>query len=183
VAPEHAVPRRRRDRSGLTSTGLLLARTASLDRVRQVSEEEAAAMFEPPSWDERYSSEEQIWAEGGSTSAFSVLLPGTDPMGVCVEPPRYIAGLRPFEHWVYRTQPEGAPSGPGDLDLTIYGLRKYCRMALKGSPTVLLLLFIDGEHVLQRDPLGQELQAPRRRSSPNARDARSWAMSMRSGAG
>jgi predicted nucleotidyltransferase len=88
--------------------------------------------------------------------------PGTDDrdeMGVCVEPPQYIAGLRPFEHWVYRTQPEGAPSGPGDLDLTIYGLRKYCRMALKGSPTVLLLLFIDGEHVLQRDPLGQELQA------------------------
>jgi hypothetical protein len=42
------------------------------------------------------------------------------------------------------------PSGPGDLDLTIYGLRKYCRMALKGSPTVLLLLFIDGEHVIER---------------------------------
>jgi predicted nucleotidyltransferase len=58
-----------------------------------------------------------------------------------------------------RTQPEGAPSGPGDLDLTIYGLRKYCRMVLKGSPTVLLLLSIDGEHVLQRDPLGNELQA------------------------
>jgi uncharacterized protein len=37
--------------------------------------------------------------------------PGTDDrdeMGVCVEPPQYIAGLRPFEHWVYRTQPEGA---------------------------------------------------------------------------
>jgi hypothetical protein len=32
-------------------------------------------------------------------------------------------------------------------------------MVLKGSPTVLLLLFIDGEHVLQRDPLGNELQA------------------------
>jgi uncharacterized protein len=88
--------------------------------------------------------------------------PGTDDrdeMGVCVEPPEYIAGLRPFEHWVYRTQPEGVPSGPGDLDLTIYGLRKYCRMALKGSPTVLLLLFIDGEHVLERNRLGQELQA------------------------
>jgi hypothetical protein len=88
--------------------------------------------------------------------------PGTDDrdeMGVCVEPPEYIAGLRPFEHWVYRTQPEGVPSGPGDLDLTIYGLRKYCRMALKGSPTVLLLLFIVGEHVLERDALGLELQA------------------------
>jgi uncharacterized protein len=87
--------------------------------------------------------------------------PGTDDrdeMGVCIEPPAYIAGLRPFEHWVHRTQPEGSPSGPGDLDLTIYGLRKYCRMALKGSPTVMLLLFIDGEYVLERTPLGRELQ-------------------------
>jgi uncharacterized protein len=88
--------------------------------------------------------------------------PGTDDrdeMGVCVEPIEYIAGLRPFEHWVFRTQPEGVPSGLGDLDLTIYGLRKYCRMALKGSPTVLLLLFIDGEHVIERTKLGAELQA------------------------
>jgi predicted nucleotidyltransferase len=88
--------------------------------------------------------------------------PGTDDrdeMGVCVEPAEYVAGLRPFEHWVFRTQPEGVPSGPGDLDLTIYGLRKYCRMALKGSPTVLLLLFIDGEQVLERSALGAELQA------------------------
>lgn len=88
--------------------------------------------------------------------------PGTDDrdeMGVCVEPREYVTGLRPFEHWVFRTQPEGVASGPGDLDLTIYGLRKYCRLALKGSPTVLLLLFIDGEHLLERAPLGAELQA------------------------
>ncbi len=82
-----------------------------------------------------------------------------DEMGVCIEPPEYVLGLRPFEHWVSRTQDEGIPSGPGDLDLTIYGLRKYCRMALRGSPTVLLLLFIDGEHVIERTPLGAELQA------------------------
>jgi hypothetical protein len=82
-----------------------------------------------------------------------------DEMGICIEPPEYVLGLRPFDHWVSRSQPEGAPSGPGDLDLTIDGLRKYCRMALKGSPTVLLLLFIDGEHVLERNGLGVELQA------------------------
>jgi hypothetical protein len=51
------------------------------------------------------------------------------------------------------------PSGPGDLDLTIYGFRKYCRMALKGSPTVLLLLFVDGDDVLQCTDLGHELRA------------------------
>ena len=88
--------------------------------------------------------------------------PGTDDrdeMGVCIEPSEYVLGLRPFEHYVFRTQPEGVPSGPGDLDLTIYGLRKFCRLALKGSPTVLLLFFIDGEHLLARTPPGERLQA------------------------
>jgi uncharacterized protein len=88
--------------------------------------------------------------------------PGTDDrdeMGVCVEPPEYVVGLRPFEHWASRTQPEGRPSGPGDLDVVVYGLRKFCRLALKGSPTVLLLLFVDGEHVVERSPIGEELQA------------------------
>ena len=88
--------------------------------------------------------------------------PGTDDrdeLGVCVEPPEYVIGLREFDHYVFRTQPEGVPSGPGDLDLTVYGLRKFCRLALKGSPTVLLLLFIEGPHLLARTAAGERLQA------------------------
>ncbi len=88
--------------------------------------------------------------------------PGTDDrdeMGVCIEPPEYVLGLRAFEHYVFRTQAEGVPSGPGDLDLTIYGLRRFCRLALKGSPTVLLLFFVEGEHLLARTPVGERLQA------------------------
>ena len=88
--------------------------------------------------------------------------PGTDDrdeLGICVEPPEYVLGFRRFEHFVYRTQPEGAPSGPGDLDLTVYGLRKWFHLALKGSPTVLLPLFVPDEHVIARTDLGRELQA------------------------
>lgn len=88
--------------------------------------------------------------------------PGTDDrdeMGVCIEPPEYLLGLREFEHYVFRTQPDGAPSGPGDLDLTIYGLRKFCRLAAKGSPTVLLLLFVPTEQLIVRTDLGDRLQA------------------------
>ena len=50
--------------------------------------------------------------------------PGTDDrdeMAVCVEPPEYLLGLREFEHYVFRTQPDGVQSGPGDLDLTYTG--------------------------------------------------------------
>jgi predicted nucleotidyltransferase len=97
----------------------------------------------------------------GST-AHGLSNPGTDDrdeMAVCVEPPEYLLGLRTFEHYVERTQPEGSPSGPGDLDLVVYGLRKYCRLALKGSPTTLLLLFARDDLVLERTSLGEELQS------------------------
>ena len=74
-----------------------------------------------------------------------------DEMAVYVEPPEFILGLARargirgglygFEHYVERTQPEGVRSGPGDLDLVAYSLRKYVRLALKGHPTILLPLF------------------------------------------
>lgn len=82
----------------------------------------------------------------------------TDEMGVCIEPPEYVVGLRQFEQWVYRTQPEGHPSGPGDLDLTIYSLRKFVRLALGGNPTTLLLLFAPRSECRVYTRLGAELQ-------------------------
>jgi hypothetical protein len=79
-------------------------------------------------------------------------------MGVCIEPPEYLLGFQRFEHFVYRTQPEGHPSGPGDLDLVVYGLRKFCALALKGSPTTLLPLFVTGEHLLVCTDVGSRLR-------------------------
>ncbi len=66
-------------------------------------------------------------------------------------------GLYGFEHYVERTQPEGMRSGPGDLDLVAYSLRKYVRLALKGHPTILLLLFVPAELVLVTTEAGEEL--------------------------
>jgi predicted nucleotidyltransferase len=92
-----------------------------------------------------------------------------DEMAVFVEPPEYLLGLARapqiggglygFEHYVERTQPEGARSGPGDLDLVAYSLRKYVRLALKGHPTILLLLFVPDGLVLVETELGRELRA------------------------
>jgi hypothetical protein len=77
-----------------------------------------------------------------------------DEMGVCVEPLEAAMGVHaPFEQFVYRSAAEregrhDAPSQGGDLDLTIYSLRKYVRLALKGNPTILLLLFAPFESLL-----------------------------------
>src|SRR5207248_10884604 len=94
-----------------------------------------------------------------------------DEMAVFVEPPEYLighrrargirGGLYGFEHFVERTQPEGVRSGPGDLDLVAYSLRKYVRLALKGHPTVLLLLFVPDELTLVETELGRRLRSLR----------------------
>src|SRR4051812_18716682 len=71
-----------------------------------------------------------------------------DEMAVCIEPLREAMGVHaPFEQLVYRTAAEregrhDAVSNPGDLDLTIYSLRKFCRLALKGNPTILTFFFV-----------------------------------------
>lgn len=86
-----------------------------------------------------------------------------DEMGVFIPPRRYVLGLgmpeafglASMEHYVARTQPEGHRSGPGDLDLTLYSLKKYLTLACRGNPTVLLLLF---SAPLQATNIGRELQ-------------------------
>jgi hypothetical protein len=83
-----------------------------------------------------------------------------DEMGVFIEPPVQVIGLGGrMDHYVFRTQPEGARSGPGDTDLVVYSLRKYLRLVTKGNPTALLPLFAPPESVLVLGPLGQELRA------------------------
>lgn len=82
-----------------------------------------------------------------------------DEMGICIEPPEYVCGLKTFEQYIYRTQPEGVRSQPGDLDLTIYSLRKFCRLAAKGNPSVLVLLWLP-EYVVETE-LGQKFVALR----------------------
>ena len=81
-----------------------------------------------------------------------------DEMGVCLEPQEYVVGLRNFEQWTFRTQPEGARSGPGDLDLTIYSLRKWARLALGGNPTIMLLLFAPRDQCSVYELEGEWLQ-------------------------
>jgi uncharacterized protein len=83
-----------------------------------------------------------------------------DEMGVFIEPAARVIGVRPaMDHYVYRTQPEGARSGPGDTDLVMYSLRRYLSLAIKGNPTVLLPLFAPAESVVVLTPLGEELRA------------------------
>lgn len=97
-----------------------------------------------------------------------------DEMGICLEPAEFVTGLArvprgledegwiPFEQYERHTvwdEPGGLSnrSGAGDLDVVIYSARKWCRLALDGNPTVLLVLFVPDEEVLWRTEAGAEL--------------------------
>lgn len=86
-----------------------------------------------------------------------------DEMGICVENIQDAVGFNPTEHVIFRSAAErehkhDAKSQPGDLDLTIYSLRKYLRLALQGNPTVLTLLFVPPKLWVSGDSRGRQLQ-------------------------
>jgi hypothetical protein len=86
-----------------------------------------------------------------------------DEMGICIEPPEAVIGFRRFEQYEWKTAWErpgerANRSGPGDLDLTIYSLRKWMRLAANGNPTVLLPLFAPGSKLVKMSPEGLELR-------------------------
>lgn len=65
-----------------------------------------------------------------------------DEMGVFIEPKIAVLGLTPIDHYIQRDQPDGVRSQPGDLDLTLYSLRKFVRLAAAGNPSVIVLLWL-----------------------------------------
>lgn len=93
-------------------------------------------------------------------------LPGKDDrdeVGICIEDRAAVIGFSPFEQYIYRTAAEregkhDAPSQPGDLDLTIYSLRKFLRLAMQGNPQLIQTLFVPIDLCIERAPLGVDLQ-------------------------
>lgn len=86
-----------------------------------------------------------------------------DEMGVCIEPPDAVIGFKNFEQYEWKTawkRPGGRAnrSGPGDVDLVIYSLRKWMRLAMNGNPTVLLMLFAPGDKLVKMSAEGVELR-------------------------
>jgi len=82
-----------------------------------------------------------------------------DLMAVVVEDQKTFAGFNAADTWVSRTKPVGVRSEAGDVDHVAYGLRKYLSLALKGNPSILLALFVPGEHVREITLYGHALRA------------------------
>jgi hypothetical protein len=92
------------------------------------------------------------------SGALGTAIEGTDDrdeMGVFIEPPDRVCGLTSLDHLIERSQPAHVRSQPGDLDLTMYSLRKFCRLAVKGNPSVIILLWLP--EYLSTTPVGERL--------------------------
>lgn len=81
-----------------------------------------------------------------------------DLAGVCIEPPSVMLGMHKFDLYEYRTQPQGVRSGPGDIDLNVYGMAKWVRLIVAGNPSHLLPLFAPDEKTFAISWPGQELR-------------------------
>ena len=85
-----------------------------------------------------------------------------DEMGVAIPDKRHVLGLNKFHHKIIRTQPEGQRSGPGDLDLTLYSLEKYMRLAQKGNPSIISLLWVPSDYVVNNSSIWKKIVLPNR---------------------
>ena len=82
-----------------------------------------------------------------------------DLMAIVVERPRQFVGFSETDTWVHRTKPDGVRSVAGDIDLAVYGLRKFLRLALKGNPTILTAFFAPEQFIKRYDVRGRQMQA------------------------
>lgn len=95
---------------------------------------------------------------GSTVHGLSVESSDRDEMAIVVEPPEEALSSRRFEHWNWRTQPEGVRSGVGDLDATAYALHKFAHLLVGGNPTAMLPLFVPEEACLEMTEIGQKLR-------------------------
>lgn len=102
-----------------------------------------------------------VGSQAYGTSVDEGQLSDRDEKGVCIEPMEVFMGFNGFEQFEYRSAEErtgvrDAKSEPGDLDLVIYSLHKFLRLALKGNPQIMEMFFLKP---IQATKLGTDLQA------------------------
>ena len=79
-----------------------------------------------------------------------------DYKGICVPPIEYAFGLQTFEQIILNDDSTRRNTSE-DVDVTIYGLNKFVRLAVSGNPNVLELLFTDEENIHIKTDVGSKL--------------------------
>ena len=82
----------------------------------------------------------------GGSQLHGIKLEGTDDTdiyGVFLETPDSLLGLKKMEHFVSSTSGQHEKNVTGDVDIVLYSLRKWIKMAINGNPTAINFLFAE----------------------------------------
>lgn len=82
-----------------------------------------------------------------------------DLMSIVLESPGDVMGFTRWEGEERRTKPQGVRSEAGDVDHSVYGLRKWLGMACNGNPTAMLPLFAPNDMLRECTAEGAMLRA------------------------
>jgi uncharacterized protein len=95
-----------------------------------------------------------IHAFAGGSALHGASLPGKadlDVYGVFMEPRINVFGLTRYDHFVTSTSGDNKRNSPDDVDITLYSLRRWAALAVKGNPTALSFLFAKNEAAVEWD--------------------------------
>jgi len=104
-----------------------------------------------------------IMAYIGGSQAHGAKLGATDDTdwyGLYIPPPHKVLGLEREEHFVFTTGGKLGGNGPSDVDVCLYTLVKWSRLAAKGNPSALHFLFAPlefGTDVWQQVAAGHQI--------------------------
>lgn len=82
-----------------------------------------------------------------------------DIYGVFLEAPAKVLGFTGRDHYVWSTASDERRNGPDDVDVTLYSMRRWAELAMKGNATALHFLFADA--TAESLPIWQEIQRNR----------------------
>jgi predicted nucleotidyltransferase len=82
-----------------------------------------------------------------------------DQMCVFVLPPDRVLGMADDDGKDWRTAAQGVRSTPDDIDLALYSVRKYVRLAAHGNPSILVALFTPPAKTFTETTAGAVLRA------------------------
>lgn len=101
----------------------------------------------------------------GGSELHGAKLGGTDDQdiyGLFLEPVERSIGIdAPYEHFVWSTAGNDRRNTADDVDVTLYTLRKWAKLAAKGNPTCLHFLFARNESETPLRPLWETIHANR----------------------
>jgi uncharacterized protein len=67
-----------------------------------------------------------------------------DLLGVYIPPLEEVVGVRNVdEHWVWSTAGDKVRNSANDIDMNMYSLRKWAKMAISGNPSAIEFMFMD----------------------------------------